>query len=39
MFLLTLALLAGSPDSAIVRDIEVAPGEGSAMATTPTHAM
>jgi pimeloyl-ACP methyl ester carboxylesterase len=27
MFLLTLALLVGSPDSAIVRDIEVAPGE------------
>jgi pimeloyl-ACP methyl ester carboxylesterase len=27
MFLLTLALLAGSPDSAVVRDIEVAPGE------------
>src|SRR5262245_22690628 len=27
MFLLTLALLAGSPDSGVVRDIEVAPGE------------
>ena len=27
MLLLTLALLAGSPDSALVRDIEVAPGE------------
>jgi pimeloyl-ACP methyl ester carboxylesterase len=27
MLLLTLALLAGSPDSAVVRDIEVAPGE------------
>jgi pimeloyl-ACP methyl ester carboxylesterase len=27
MFLLTLALLAGSPDSAVVRNIEVAPGE------------
>jgi pimeloyl-ACP methyl ester carboxylesterase len=27
MLFLTLALLAGSPDSAVVRDIEVAPGE------------
>jgi pimeloyl-ACP methyl ester carboxylesterase len=27
MLLLTLSLLAGSPDSAVVRDIEVAPGE------------
>ena len=27
MLLLTLALVAGSPDSTLVRDIEVAPGE------------